>query len=190
MRLSAYVGLLHFSSTSIPAPSARPPPNTSAKISEIDPDNPASIPRPPHSSEETEEGEDVTASSAGFQQLKLICVKYLGIVSFQTPVPPALRTLEDATRSEQVELYQDSIRETGGLGLLLGMCQIDGRNPSEFSHLLSLIDRDLILQLLQMNSAQRACTVCDPKRFKEQSQESGLYVSLLLSLLLPPTRMR
>ncbi|GAA5987554.1 hypothetical protein JCM5350_006036 [Sporobolomyces pararoseus] len=133
------VRLLHFSSTSIPAPSARPPPNSSAKISEIDPDNPASIPRPPHSVEETEEGEDVTASSAGFQQLKLICVKYLGIVSFQTPVPPALRTLEDATRSEQVELYQDSIRETGGLGLLLGMCQIDGRNPTLREHALFAI---------------------------------------------------
>ncbi|GAA5833600.1 hypothetical protein JCM3766R1_002585 [Sporobolomyces carnicolor] len=124
-------GLLHFSSTSIPAPSARPPPNSTAKISEIDPDNPASIPTSP-AGKDLED--DATLSSAGFQQLKLICVKYLGIVSFHTPIPPTKISQrarnEIARRRRTIENYQDLIRESGGLGLLLGMCQIDGRNPT------------------------------------------------------------
>ncbi|GAA5907137.1 Ctr86p [Sporobolomyces salmoneus] len=133
------VRLLHFSSTSIPAPSARPPPNSTAKISEIDPDNPASIP----TLRTVEDGEDVTLDSAGFQQMKLICVKFLGIVSFQTPIPPTNISQrarnDDVRRSVIIMKHQDLIRESGGLGLLLGLCQIDGRNPTLREHALFAI---------------------------------------------------
>ncbi|GAA6020513.1 hypothetical protein JCM11491_001381 [Sporobolomyces phaffii] len=132
------VRLLHFSSTSIAPPSARPQPNSSARISEIDPANPASVPPPPSAAEEADQGDDVVSTSAGFQQLKLICVKYLGIVSFQPP-RPAAALRKGVPGVNRVEAYQNVIRESGGLGLLLGMCQIDGRNPTLREHALLAI---------------------------------------------------
>lgn len=48
-------------------------------------------------------------------ELKRSCVRLLGIAGFET---------KDA---------QDAIRETGGLTLLLGMCQINDKNPSTSS---------------------------------------------------------
>ncbi|GAA5886335.1 hypothetical protein JCM16303_002502 [Sporobolomyces ruberrimus] len=139
------VRLLHYSSSSIPGVSARPTPDSSRRISEIDPENPASIPRPAtapiHDDTicgQVDHPESTAPGSAGFQQLKLICVKFLGIVTFQ-PFNSASGRRFRRDRMAVVEAIQDEIRESGGLGLLLGMCQIDGRNPTLREHALLAI---------------------------------------------------
>lgn len=108
-------GLLNFSKTSIPLPAPRPPPIT-PKIVELPSLRPTTTPTP-----------DDSPNIPAYQLLKLVCVKYLGIISFASPTRPLSPTIKAG-----IERVQDLIREKGGLGLLLGMCQIDGQNPSTF----------------------------------------------------------
>ena len=119
------VGLLGFSRNSIPSPSPRPPP--------LSPSTPKIVELPSSSSPED------SSNIPAYQLLKLTCVKYLGIISFASPTRPIAPLAQ-----EQLEKTQNLIREKGGLGLLLGMCQIDGTNPSKqptyFSSLLFELD--------------------------------------------------
>lgn len=74
-------------------------------------------------------------------------MKYLGIISFASPTRPIAPLAQ-----EQLEKTQDLVREKGGLGLLLGMCQIDGTNPSKqptyFSSLLFELDEGELMRIV------------------------------------------
>ncbi|GAA6061142.1 hypothetical protein JCM10212_001742 [Sporobolomyces blumeae] len=124
------VRLLGFAQTLTPAPAPRPAPNSSAKISEVDPSStdpsPASSPRPRSAAADPPGPDDREPDSPAVQQLKRTCVQYLGIVSFDY-------------RTEEGRKAQDATRTTGGLVLLLRMCQIDGRNPTLREHALLAI---------------------------------------------------
>ncbi|GAA5939913.1 Ctr86p [Sporobolomyces koalae] len=145
------VRLLHFANESIEQPAARPKPNSSAKIHEIDPSNPASIPKPlsksgsEHDRAGNGEVGDQDRADAGFQQLKLICVKYLAMIVFESGPTPVAQADNEVKwrRKEEIRTYQEQIRDTGGLGLVLGMCQIDGRNPTLREHALFVIRNTL-----------------------------------------------
>ena len=60
------------------------------------------------------EDEGRTIEPLAIGHLKRNCVRILGILAFDS------------------EVAQDRMREAGGLGLLLGMCQISDSNPSKF----------------------------------------------------------
>lgn len=64
---------------------------------------------------------------AAIAQLQRTSVQYLGIVSFSPP-----GRYKDKATLERVKVAQDRVRLAGGLGLVLGMCQIDQRNPSKY----------------------------------------------------------
>ncbi|GAA5955880.1 hypothetical protein JCM21900_003860 [Sporobolomyces salmonicolor] len=122
------VRLLQFASTLSPAPAPRPPPSSSsssATITEIPPSSPAS---PPSTSPSVSTSAE--ADSPAIEQLKRTCVRYLGIVSF---VPAHGKSDVETKRA------QARVRESGGLALLLGMCQIDERNPTLREHALFAI---------------------------------------------------
>ncbi|GAA5909579.1 hypothetical protein JCM5296_003879 [Sporobolomyces johnsonii] len=124
------VRLLRFASTLSPAPAPRPPPSSSssaAKITEIPPSSPAS---PPSTAPPSPTSTPAEADSPAIEQLKRTCVRYLGIVSF---VPAHGKSDAETKRA------QARVRTSGGLAMLLGMCQIDERNPTLREHALFAI---------------------------------------------------
>ncbi|BGP17529.1 hypothetical protein JCM10213_004071 [Rhodosporidiobolus nylandii] len=117
------VGLLRFSQTLLPPPgpgrttSAAPP--SGAKIEEVD-STPSAAPS--------------RAATPAFAQLQRTCAQFLGIVSFAPPERKMTIETRGATKAAQ-----DRVREAGGLGVLLSMCQIDERNPTMREHALFAI---------------------------------------------------
>ncbi|GAA5984198.1 hypothetical protein JCM11641_005146 [Rhodosporidiobolus odoratus] len=120
------VDLLRFSQTLLPPPgstratsdSAPSPAALSPKIVEI---NDSSSSTPTTMS-------DPPLAIPALAQLQRTCAQFLGIVSFS---PPGTTKTSGATRRAQ-----DRTKETGGLGILLSMCQIDERNPTMREHAL------------------------------------------------------
>ncbi|BGP49445.1 hypothetical protein JCM10450v2_005336 [Rhodotorula kratochvilovae] len=123
----AVVRLLRFSTTLLPPVSARPAPPTAS-------------PSPPASS--TASGPAPASptldlspeSTAAIAQLQRTIVQFLGILSFCPPL-----TTERPTPPPRVKDAQDRVRESGGLELLLSMCQMDERNTTMREHALFAI---------------------------------------------------
>ncbi|GAA6010065.1 hypothetical protein JCM10207_007542 [Rhodosporidiobolus poonsookiae] len=134
------VALLRFSQTLLPPPQPRPAPPTPttaaaspppARFTELDP---SSAPSPPASAPPpapTPASSDSLAATPAVAQLQRTCAQYLSIVSF---APPGTTKTSGAARNAQ-----DRTRESGGLGVLLSMCQIDERNPTMREHALFAI---------------------------------------------------
>lgn len=94
--------------------------------------------------------------SAAVAQLQRLSAQFLGIVSF---IPPAGVTY---TMKARAKAAQDKVRECGGLELLLSMCQIDERNPSE-SAVSPVACLKLKLTFSCARSYARTCALCDPQ---------------------------
>ncbi|GAA5885464.1 hypothetical protein JCM3774_002592 [Rhodotorula dairenensis] len=153
--IETVVRLLGFAQTLMPPPVARPapPPSTSSKTPPPPPHSAEQAPPPPSppqaspaatavaaavaspsASASGEEGGAPSDGTAAIAQLQRTAVQYLGITSFATPT----RNADPQTKS-RVKRAQDRVREAGGLGLVLGMCQIDERNPTMREHALFTI---------------------------------------------------
>lgn len=118
----------------MPPPTARPaPPPSSVDAPPLANDAASASPPPPptaaaDSSLPPSAAADGTAAIA---QLQRTSVQYLGITSFASPSSSSTGAAAKRTQ-ERVKAAQDRVRVAGGLGLVLGMCQIDERNPSAF----------------------------------------------------------
>ncbi|BGP56382.1 hypothetical protein JCM8202v2_004000 [Rhodotorula sphaerocarpa] len=139
--VEAVVRLLAFSQTLLPPPTGRPSaaPAPTSSASESSAPAPTDGPTPDSDlapSERTPAAETPIATEsdgvAAIAQLQRTAVQYLGIVSF-IPVQASRST---ALRAQEA---QDRIRIAGGLELVLGMCQIDDRNPTMREHALFVI---------------------------------------------------
>ncbi|GAA5849125.1 hypothetical protein JCM8547_006456 [Rhodosporidiobolus lusitaniae] len=115
------VSLLRFSQILLPPPtSATAPPSSSPT-----PSPPSPPPLPP-------------AAIPAIAQLQRTGAQFLGIVSFSPSNTTSAGTL-GASGSGLTKVAQDRVRKVGGLVVLLGMCQIDERNPTMREHALFAI---------------------------------------------------
>ncbi|GJN90155.1 hypothetical protein Rhopal_003154-T1 [Rhodotorula paludigena] len=126
-------GLLHFSQTLLPPPSARPAPPPSPHATPSTADAPVDPPTTPSAADIAAASALSPESIAAIAQLQRTAVQYLGIVTFLTPF-----SASPAAKS-RVEEAQRRVRENGGLEVLLGLCQIDERNPTMREHALFAI---------------------------------------------------
>lgn len=125
-------GLLAFAQTLMPPPTARPAPPPSSDNSPPLMKDAATAPPPPLMTTADSSLLPATDGTAAIAQLQRTSVQYLGITSFASS-PSSSSTAAAANRIQQrVKAAQDRVRIAGGLGLVLGMCQIDERNPSTF----------------------------------------------------------
>ncbi|GAA5839593.1 hypothetical protein JCM9279_005994 [Rhodotorula babjevae] len=129
------VRLLGFSTTLLPPVSARPPPPSSS--SSPSPSSPTASSAPPASPS--------PESTAAVAQLQRTLVQFLGIVSFSPPL-----TTAHPRPSERVRRTQDTVRDKGGLELLLSLCQMDERNTTMREHALFAVRN-----LLKSNQASQ-----------------------------------
>ncbi|GAA6049385.1 hypothetical protein JCM3770_007319 [Rhodotorula araucariae] len=135
----AVVRLLRFSTTLLPPVSARPAP-PSMPPPQPSMSSPTATPAPAAS------GLDLSPeSTAAIAQLQRVIVQFLGILAFCPPL-----TTERPTPPPRVKDAQDRVRESGGLELLLSMCQIDERNTTMREHALFAIRN-----LLKRNQASQ-----------------------------------
>lgn len=118
-------GLLHFSQTLLPPPSARPAPPPSPSATPFIANAPAPPPTTPSAADIAAASALSPESIAAIAQLQRTAVQYLGIVTFLPPFSAS------NTAKSRIEEAQKRVRENGGLEVLLGLCQIDERNPSE-----------------------------------------------------------
>ncbi|GAA5987350.1 hypothetical protein JCM10908_001921 [Rhodotorula pacifica] len=134
--LETVVRLLGFSQTLMPPPVARPAPPPSVDGASPDTMQQFAAPAPAATSASVPPNAPMASpdGTAAIAQLQRAAVQYLGIASF---APPG--RLADARTKTRVKAAQDRVREAGGLGLVLGMCQIDERNPTMREHALFTI---------------------------------------------------
>ncbi|GAA5999851.1 Ctr86p [Rhodotorula paludigena] len=131
--IEAVARLLHFSQTLLPPPSARPAPPPSPHATPSTADAPVDPPTTPSAADIAAASALSPESIAAIAQLQRTAVQYLGIVTFLPPF-----SASSAAKS-RVEEAQRRVKENGGLEVLLGLCQIDERNPTMREHALFAI---------------------------------------------------
>lgn len=157
-------GLLRFSQTLLPPPGPRP---TSADPSSASTDAPSDGPRITELDEtpSAPTPPTVTPATPAVAQLQRTCAEFLAIVSF---VPPHTTKTTGSPKAAQ-----DRVRECGGLGVLLSMCQIDERNMSA-SSFFYMVGRLLIIGRPRSNAGTRSLR--DSESAQGEPGESGLCV--------------
>lgn len=137
--IESVVRLLAFAQTLMPPPTARPAPPPSSDNSPPSMKDAATAPPPPLTTTSDSSLLPAADGTAAIAQLQRTSVQYLGITSFASS-PSSSSTAAAANRIQQrVKAAQDRVRVAGGLGLVLGMCQIDERNPTMREHALFTI---------------------------------------------------
>lgn len=127
----SHAGLLGFAQTLMPPPTARPAPPSADDSPPHPAKDAASARPPPAAAADSSLPPTAPEGTAAIAQLQRTSVQFLGIASFASP---SSSTAAAAKRIQaRVKAAQDRVRVAGGLGLVLGMCQIDERNPSTFS---------------------------------------------------------
>ncbi|GAA5957168.1 hypothetical protein JCM8115_003977 [Rhodotorula mucilaginosa] len=135
--IESVVRLLGFAQTLMPPPTARPAPPSADDSPPHPAKDAASVQPPPAAAADSSLPPTAPEGTAAIAQLQRTSVQYLGITSFASP---SSSTAAAAKRIQaRVKAAQDRVRVAGGLGLVLGMCQIDERNPTMREHALFTI---------------------------------------------------
>ncbi|GAA5827504.1 hypothetical protein JCM11251_003838 [Rhodosporidiobolus azoricus] len=136
------VRLLHFAQTLLPPPGPRPSPDA-ASLSIPQPAAPSPA-TPIHPSDRFTSLSSSSSAAASpplpveaIAQLQRTSTSLLGILAFSSLVPTVSNPYP--VTKGAAKKAQDEVREKGGLGVLLGMCQIDERNPTMREHALFAI---------------------------------------------------
>ncbi|TKA55600.1 hypothetical protein B0A53_02778 [Rhodotorula sp. CCFEE 5036] len=135
--IESVVRLLGFAQTLMPPPTARPAPPSADDSPPHPAKDAASARPPPAAAADSSLPPTAPEGTAAIAQLQRTSVQFLGIASFASP---SSSTAAAAKRIQaRVKAAQDRVRVAGGLGLVLGMCQIDERNPTMREHALFTI---------------------------------------------------